>query len=328
MNRHSFHRRVAMASALFVILGALAACGSGGGGDGGKKDGDSVTIAVAPFLGFALPWYAQERGYFKDEGLTVTLKSVSAGASVMLPLTSSGDVTFGAAGAADALPAIIGGAPISFIADVGTALTGDIKTSGNVLVAKDPSIQRPRDLEGKKVAFNSLGGIQEILTRAAVRKDGGDDTKVKFIKLPQQNIPDAISKGEVDAGQAIEPFLTSSLAMGLHAVTSVGGVLEGAPELAYFVNSKWAKEHAGSVEAFSRAMKRAMVDVNKDPDLLRTALSKNTDADPATTAKLRAVIYTDKLPASEFERLATFLTQEGLLGKAKTASDWVITPKS
>src|SRR3954451_22618868 len=62
---------------------ALSACGSGGGTTGsssnGKPEKTDVTVGVLPIADYAAVYWAQDKGFFKKEGLNVTLKPVQAG---------------------------------------------------------------------------------------------------------------------------------------------------------------------------------------------------------------------------------------------------------
>lgn len=307
------------------VLALVAACGSGGSS---SDDPDQpVTIAVGPFSVFALPWVAQEQGYFEDEGLNVEFTSVSGGATVMIPLVSSNRIDIGAAGGSDVMPAIMKGAKFKMISGVGTMLTDQIEQSANVVVTDDPLIESPKDLEGKTVALHTLGGSQESLIRLAVTEDGGDASDVTFVRLPLANIPTAIDGGEVDAGQALEPIATQARHLGLRSVFSIGNVVAGAPELAYFSESGWADAHPEQLAAFVRAMEKAAQDANADPNLIKSALEKYGEIAPDVANDIEAIgtfAETGDLPADQYSRLADLLYDANLIQEPLPADQWVI----
>ncbi|MFE7439439.1 ABC transporter substrate-binding protein [Streptomyces chartreusis] len=308
-------------------MAALAACG-GGSKDTSSGDGLSKTsVDVGPFANFTLPWVAQERGYFQDEGLPVELVLNNGGATLQMPQVTSGQMDIGASSAADVMPVIAKGAPLQFIANAGSVLTADLKKSSNMLIYKDPAISSAKDLEGRKVAFNTVGGAQEALVRLAVEADGGDPDKVQFVQLPVQNIPKAINQGQVDAGQGLEPFLQEARQLKLRELLSIGNVLPGAPEFAYWTSTSWAKEHPRELAAFQRAIARAAQAAADDPDLVRTALENYGKIDAKVAQNVQNVgQFSDNIPPAKFAKLGALLTKNGLAAKFPPVDEWVLDP--
>ncbi|TWE27621.1 ABC-type nitrate/sulfonate/bicarbonate transport system substrate-binding protein [Prauserella muralis] len=326
-----FRSRRSTAAAVVSAMGLalLAACG-GESSQAASTDGlRETSIDVGPFANFTLPWVAQELGYFEDEGLPVELVINNGGATVQLPLVTSGKLDIGASSAADVIPAIATGAPLKLLANAGSVLTEDLEKSSNMLIYKDPAITSAKDLEGRTVAFNTIGGAQEALVRLAVEEDGGDPDQVDFVQLPVQNIPKAIDEGKVDAGQGLEPFLQQARELKLRELLSIGNILPGAPEFAYWTSASWADEHPKELAAFQRAIGRAAVAAAKDPGLVRTALEKYGKIDPAVAANVRNVgQFTDEIPVAKFAELGDLLTENGLATSLPRADQWVLDPQA
>jgi NitT/TauT family transport system substrate-binding protein len=291
------------------------------------KPSQPLTVSAFAAGQLILPYVAQDQGYFEDEGLDVTVKYVPGGATLLTPMVLGDELDIAATSAADIMPAIMKGAPIKLIAAVGSVLPSDLSVSANTLIFKDPSIKRPKDLEGKTVAFNTVGGSQELYTRLAVEADGGDPDKLKFVQVPVQNIPSAIDKGQVDAGQALQPMLSIAQGMGLKELFPIGNVLAGAPEASYWGKASFIDDHSVEINAFARAMANTIDAINQDPDLIGQALVKHGEYDQKTVAAIESFgEYSNTIAPALFEKEAKVLAENGLISGPKPVDDWLFVP--
>ena len=107
------------------------------------------------------------------------------------------------------------------------------------------AIKSAKDLAGKKVAVNTLNNINTTTINEIVRKDGGDPSGIQYVELAFPDIPAAVSKGDVDAGQVVEPFLASGTGQGM---TNIGSNYAGtAPNLQvamYFTSVPYMQQNA------------------------------------------------------------------------------------
>ncbi|MEU0117194.1 ABC transporter substrate-binding protein [Streptomyces bobili] len=98
----------------------------------------------------------------------------------------------------------------------GIASTGVAgKDFGAVTVKKGSALKSAKDLEGKKVAINTLRNINETAVRASVRKAGGDPDEVTFVELPFDQMPAALDGGRIDAAMVVEPAPATIKSRGL-----------------------------------------------------------------------------------------------------------------
>lgn len=293
------------------------------------KPSEPLTVSAFAAGQLILPYVAQDQGFFKDEGLDVTVKYVPGGATLLTPMVLGGRLDIAATSTANILPAIMKGAPIKVIAGVGSVLPDDLSVSANTLVYKDPSIKRPRDLEGRTIAFNTVGGAQELYTRLAVEADGGDPDKLKFVQVPVQNIPSAIEKGQVDAGQALQPLLAVAQRMGLKELFPIGNVLAGAPEASYWGKASFIDDHPAEINAFARAMAKTIDAINQDPDLIGQALVAHGEYDQKTVDVIASYgEYSSTIAPAAFEKEAEVLADNGLIQGPKPLGDWLFVPSS
>lgn len=169
----------------------LAACGADNEPNSSSGDDKEATQKVH----FALDWtpntnhtglyVAQEKGYFKDEGLDV---------EIMLPgeagadqLVASGKADFGI-GAQEALTeARATGIPIVSIAAI-----IQHNTSGFASL-KEAGIESPKDFEGKN--YGGWGApVEKAVVESLMEKDNADSSKVKYINMGSSDFFTAIQR--------------------------------------------------------------------------------------------------------------------------------------
>jgi NitT/TauT family transport system substrate-binding protein len=133
---------------------------------------------------------AKEKGYFQEEGLDVEVILMSAPIGIRALI--AGDVDGSTVGGS-ALPPIFRGAPLRMV-----FISFDKPT--HWLYAK-PDIRTVKDLQGRKVAIDGLGGTLESLLRSVLEKnglEGGRDVPFLTVGTPPGRFA-ALTSGAVDA---------------------------------------------------------------------------------------------------------------------------------
>jgi ABC-type phosphate/phosphonate transport system substrate-binding protein len=205
---------------------ALAACSSGDSGGSGTGTGAAtgggttpITVGVIPIVDVAPIYLGVKQGFFSDEGLDVKLETASGGAAIV-PAVTSGQYQFGFSNSTSLILATSSGLKLKAVTE-GVSTTGvDGKDFGGVIVPAGSAIKSAKDLEGKTVAVNTLNNINTTTINKAVRDAGGDPSKVKYTELGFPDIVAAVKKGDVDAGQVVEPFLTQAEGQGMTDILS------------------------------------------------------------------------------------------------------------
>lgn len=133
---------------------------------------------------------AKEKGYFQEEGLDVEVILMSGAIGIRALI--AGDVDASTVGGS-ALPPIFRGAPLRMV-----FISFDKPT--HWLYAK-PDIRTVKDLKGRKVAVDGLGGTLESLLRWVLEKNGleaGRDVPILAIGPPPGRFA-ALTSGAIDA---------------------------------------------------------------------------------------------------------------------------------
>lgn len=291
----------------------LTACG---GGASGTADGEltPVTVGVMPIVDTAAIYVGDEQGFFEEEGLDLTLEAAQGGAAIV-PAVLSGDYEFGFSNVVSLVIAQSKGTPVKMIAPAAST-RGSAPDIGAVVVREGSTVKTAKDLEGKKVATNTLNNIGDLTTRHMVEKAGGDDDKIQFVEMGFPDMPAALSSGQVEAAWLSEPHLTRAVQDGGTVLT--WNFFETDPNLmiaAYFANSQYAEQNPEVVEAFTRAMEKSLKFAEENPDVTREVLDTYTEIDPAVKEAMEMPKFTTEVPREPMQKIADLSLHFGMIDK-------------
>jgi putative hydroxymethylpyrimidine transport system substrate-binding protein len=319
--------RRAVVTAASAIASGLALRGMSGtpGGQTARAQGSTevreVTIALDwyPNANHAGLYMAQDRGYFADAGLAVTLQ-VPADPTTVLQTVGAGRDTFGISYQTEILFARSQQIPVVSVA----ALVQHPLNS--MMVLADSEIQRPGDLAGKRVAISGLPSDAAIL-ETMLGADGLTTADVEVIDVGYDLMP-AVLSGRVDAVVGVYWTHETILAERQGTPVRFFRVEEwGVPdhyELILVAGESVVADQEAMVREVLAAIQRGYADAIADPDAaiaLLVAASPDLDADVEREGiGLLAPVWTDDgavaFGTQTEERWSLFgdwLKQQGLL---------------
>ena len=161
-------------------------------------------------------WVADKKGFFREEGITVTFNTFDSAAR-MITLLGTAELDVGAgAHSAGLFNAVGRGIDIRIVADKSQNVTG--RGSQKLLVRKD-LIDSGRyksfaDLKGMKIAGSAPGSAASTVILKFLEKGGlkADDIDNVYMAFPQMGV--AMQNGAVDAALPAEPAVSSALRLG------------------------------------------------------------------------------------------------------------------
>jgi NitT/TauT family transport system substrate-binding protein len=321
-------RRPLAALLTATALLITAACGSSpsnpnppaaGASSGGPPD--KVNVGVIAIVDVAPIYLGKQKGFFSKRNIDLTLTTAQGGAAIV-PAVVSGQYQFGFSNVVSLLLASSNGLPLKIVCN-GVASTGTVGNDyGAVMVKKDSAIKTAADLAGHTIAVNTLKNIGDTTTRAAVRKAGGDPTKVKFVELPFPNMEAGLQSGQVDAIFVVEPFVSAALAAGDRVLSSV--YAEAAPNLTvatYFTSKQLVSSNPDLVKRFVDAMKESLAYADAHGDEVRSALTIYTQIKADQAAKLILPKWPADVNEESVKTLVDLATGDGVLTKPVNLSD-------
>ncbi|MER5514169.1 ABC transporter substrate-binding protein [Streptomyces sp. NPDC002763] len=314
-------RRLLAGLAAGIILLTTAACGSSGGSSSTSPSSGGTTtvkVGIIPIVDVAPLYLGQKEGFYSKRGLKLSMTLAQGGAAIV-PGVTSGQFQFGFSNMTSLMIAQSNSVPVQAIAN-GVASTGVAgKDFGGLVVKKGSSITSAKQLEGKKVAVNTLKNINETAVRESVRKAGGDPGKVSFVELAFDQMPAALDKGQIDAAMAVEPALATMKLQGATEIASpLVDVAKNLTVAMYFTSTSYAQKNPDVVKKFQEATAESLAYADAHPDEVRGIVTTYTK----TPADVLAAVTLPKWPAdpnrASIDTLEKLSEQDGLF---KTAPD-------
>lgn len=187
-----------MPKAIVTLLMVILFVVTGGAGCSRKeeqsvsKEFEKITLAATAWPASAPFYVAIEKGYFKDEGLDVMLRTVMSG-HLGLEAVLSGELDMTASGESPIARAIINGKPVSVVANV-----CNIEDAIFIIARKDRGVSSPDDLRGKRIGVVATTAAHFFLdTYFATSLI--DPKDVQIVDLASDKQVSALLDGEVDA---------------------------------------------------------------------------------------------------------------------------------
>jgi NitT/TauT family transport system substrate-binding protein len=223
---------------------------------------DAVSLRLNWYLGgLHVPfYYGKERGFYKDEGIDLTINE-GRGSANTVQVVAAGSDTFGLADSSSVVATAVKGA------DVKSVMSLLNSTGFSVVSLASNGIKTPKDLEGKKLAV-SPGDPLGQLFRALAAHNKLDMSKISFVQVDPAAKVVAVLEKRVDAllGGADDQFFLikykgeepAALRYADHGANIVGmtiltqgAIIKGKPDL---------------VRRFVKATARSWDEAKKNPE--------------------------------------------------------------
>ena len=215
-----------------------------------------VTLNEVAHSIFYAPQYAAiELGYFKEEGIDLTLVN-GAGADKVMTALVSGDADIGFMGSEASIYTYAEGAE-----DYAVNFAQLTQRAGNFLVARQPDDHFTWDkLKGTKVLGGRAGGMPQMVFEYILKKNGIDpqtdlsiDQSISFGLTAA-----AFTSNDADYTVEFEPFATGlELEGNGYVVASLGTDSGYVPYTAYCAKKSYLSAHPDIVQKFTNAIQMA-----------------------------------------------------------------------
>ena len=245
-----------------LIVG-LAVLALGFSAAGPARAADAVSVAYVGTASDVGLYLAERKGYFRAEGLDVTLTQLDV-TNKMVPMLGTGDLDVGSGTVAVGIyNAVSRGVGLRVVADKGSIRPGygyegllvrrDLVESGRF---KDFS-----DLKGMKIAVASIGGGNASGGNQALHRGGLRFADATFVTLPFPQHLTAFANKAIDAAMTNEPTMTLAVEKGVAVKIAGNDVIYPQQQTAIvFYSEKFAGTRPETAKKFMRAYLRAVRD--------------------------------------------------------------------
>lgn len=324
---------------LFVIAAAaalsLTACGQGSvSGDQTAEpeettqataggDLTAVEVGVIPIVDVAPIYLGEKEGIFEKHGLDLTLTQAQGGAAIV-PAVKSGQMDFGFSNVTSLAIARSNGLDMRMVAPGGQTTGNPDEDFAFVLVPEDSEAQTASDLEGKRVAVNTLNNINDTVISEGVRQDGGDPENIRYVELAFPDMLAQLEAGNVDAIGAVEPYATMAKEAGMRPVLAqYAEPIEDLLVAGYFTNDEMIESDPDTVRAFAEAMKESQEYAQDNPEETRAVISEYTSIDDELLKQITLARFPGELHPESTERILEISRESGLIGDSVTVEDLI-----
>ena len=257
--------RGSLIAAAAASLLVLTSCG---GGDDAPTDTEQeaaqdggeltqISVGVIPIVDVAPIYLGVQEGIFEEHGLDVELTLAQGGAAI-IPAIQSGDFDFGFSNMTSLVIAKSQGLPLQLVAP-GPPTTGEPGSDfSSLLVPEDSEAESIVDLEGQRVAVNTLNNINDTVLKEGMRQEGGERDSMELVEVAFPDMGGQLESGNVDAIMAVEPFATLAKNAGAREIYSpYAQPIEDLMIAGYFTNTDKIENDPELVDSFIAAMKES-----------------------------------------------------------------------
>ncbi len=267
---------------------------------------------------------AQQKGYFKDEGLNVTIQE-PADPSMPAKLVAANNIDLAISYQTSLTIDVAAGLPLIRSATL-------IATPLNTLMVLDNGkVNSLADLKGKKIGI-AIAGNEEATIGTMLKTEGVDFSEVNIINVGWA-LSSSLASGKVDAiWGGLRNFETNQLALEGYKAKSFFPEEHGVPsydELVFVANAK--TYDADALKKFNHAIEKATqfivnhpdeswkTFVSYAPDTLNNELNKRAWNDTLTRFALRP----SAVDLERYNRFSEFMYQHKIIKTQPKAQDFV-----
>ncbi|HLY35642.1 MAG TPA: ABC transporter substrate-binding protein [Candidatus Limnocylindria bacterium] len=260
LGRRSRARRLgaAIGLALLAFMTACTPSEPSPSGSGAATTALTVGLGYVPNVQFAQFYLAQQAGYYRDAGLSVTFENKID--PDLVTLVGQGSVDIGIADGTSVIPAVSQGIPIKYVTTIYAKFP-------NVVYAKATSgIHSAADLKGRKLGTPGKYGSSWIMLQALLASVGLKPSDLDIQLYPDFGQGTALARGAVDAATGFVNNEPVQLELsGTKATVLTVDQAVPLPGNGLIAGNRTIATKRAALRAFVAATLRAMAEITADP---------------------------------------------------------------
>ncbi len=318
--------QLSLLATLALLVSACASSGAASTSPGSGPEKTHIVVGTLPIPDAAPLFIAIKRGFFRQQGLTVTPEIIT-NTPASTPKLISGTMDFSALNYVSTFEIEETGVKFAFVAASSQSSPGYF----DIMVPKGSKITSPAQLKGKTLAVPAPNAIGTLGVDSVLRPYGITQSQVKFAYIPFPDMLAALKTGQVDAAVEVEPFVTQMKSViGAHAVADImSGATASFPIGAWGTVQQYVKKYPRTVAAFQRAIERGQQVAAASRKAVEQILPAYTKITPQVASVMTLPVYPTALGAAPLQRVADLMLQFHLLhGHLDVAPMIVPAPKA
>lgn len=240
-------------------------------------------------------WVALDKGLFVKEGVDVKVAGAFHAGPELMTAFKSDSIDMGHVGEAPSTIAFARGMK-------NIHLVAQVNTGGSaVVVAPNSPLKSLAEMKGKRIAVPGNGTVQDFLVRRSFRKAGLAPTDVTFITISPSEMATALSRGQIDAFIAWQPFPARAVVSGQGRILADSSDMwPGHPCCGLVASDKAIA--SGEAAKVVKAHEAAMKFISEHPDEAIAIAVKHTGMDEKTVREAFSHVAYTAVPAVEQEK--------------------------
>ena len=318
---------------MIVCTSILAGCGNNQATQNGQK-GEATNEKLVAY-GELDPQVsgqqiiAEEKGFFKEEGLDVENKLMT-GPDENASLVASGDAKICFGSMYNNISVAANGVKVKVVSPLVNAAG-----TQSVVARKGLEINSPQDLEGKKIGMTNGAGVL-IAIRNMCKATGVDINKIQFINLGVSDQLAALDRGDIDAMAAWEPWIGKALDHGGTLLFSgTKSNLPGAQGDVHWIDfymtlqvtQDFYDKNPETVEKLLRALHKATDYINEHPEDAAKIIAKRINIDEKECLRIRQenkyTMQYDQQFVDGANNMANFMLEMGNIKSVPKTDDYL-----
>jgi NitT/TauT family transport system substrate-binding protein len=237
-----------------------------------KPEPGTFRMGIEPWLGYG-PWrVAENKGYFKKNGMDVSITNFSTDDQINSAF-AAGKLDGTNIATHTALRFAAAGLPIKIVLLEDESLKADAILSG-------PDVKSIKDLKGKKVAFEE-GTTSDILLSYALAQNGMTKKDIQPVPISASDAGAAFIAGKVPVAVTYEPYLTAALKQNKAAkLLYTAGENPGLVSDVFVVNTDTLKNKPGQIAGLIKSWGQAVDYYDKNKKDAQAIITKSVGAQP------------------------------------------------
>lgn len=221
---------------------------------------EKVTLGVETSLLPAAVWVAENKGYFEEEGLDLTIKEFDSGKASLMALLNDEGIDIGAAAPTPIMFNSFGREDFVVFSTFAYAWE-DIKVIAN----KDRGINNAEDLKGKTIG-TLMGSTGQFFTEAFLVFNSISPSDVEMVNIAPSELPEALNNGRIDAQVIWEPHgTTARKLLGDKAIRLPSSDVYKTT-FNFLTMKSFARENPEVLKKFLRAINRATILIQNEEE--------------------------------------------------------------